>query len=412
MARVSGLRDADGTVVGATVTLASLDQRLAPFRRIENALVWVGLLAIAAAFALSYALSRRIVRPVRELVGAAEAARAGDYDRAISVEGSDEIGRLASAFDALLAELRERRDMEAYVASLSRNLPDGGRDGRTGGLEGSMMKPGTLFGGRFEVLALLGSGGMGEVYKARDRELDDVVALKTLRREIWSDSDALERLKSELRLARRITHRNVLRTHDFGELEGVPFISMEYVRGLTLRELLDQAGRLPHAAGLRVTRQLCAGLAAAHGIGVVHRDIKPENVILDATGDAKLMDFGIAHPARRGPVPRVEVDALLGTPRYMAPEQIQGREPDARADVYACGVVLYEVFVGALPYEAPDLESLHYQQLNENPPAPRTRQPDVPEPIERIILRCLAREPEERYANAAGLLEDLQGTAR
>jgi len=222
------------------------------------------------------------------------------------------------------------------------------------------------------------------------------------------DPEALERLKSELRLARRITHPNVLRTFDFGESDGHPFISMEYVRGVTLRYLLDQTGRLPYSAGLRLARQLCAGLEAAHAVGVLHRDIKPENLIVEQTGDAKLMDFGIARPTTRGGGPTLP-GVMMGTPRYMAPEQLQGRELDARSDLYACGVVMYETFTGALPFAGADAYALAYRQMNERPASPRVVQPDLPVVLETILLRCLEPDPANRHGSARSLLDDFEG---
>ena len=177
---------------------------------------------------------------------------------------------------------------------------------------------------------MLGAGGMGIVYKARDRELDDLVALKMLKRDLWGDRTQLDRLKSELKLARKITHPNVLRTYDFGEMDGIPFISMEFVRGVTLRYMLDQTRRLPYSAGLRLAKQLCAGLAAAHAVGVLHRDIKPENLILEPTGNAKLMDFGIARPIDRMTPGQTQAGFIVGTPQYLAPEILKGQEADFR----------------------------------------------------------------------------------
>src|SRR5581483_3658752 len=192
---------------------------------------------------------------------------------------------------------------------------------------------GMVFGGRYRILSELGSGGMGVVYKAHDLELDDVVALKMLKPNALMDSEHLDRLKSEIKLARKITHPNVLRTFDFGDVDGLPYISMEYVRGLTLRYLLNETKRIPYSAGLRIARQLCAGLAAAHEVGVLHRDIKPENLILEQTGNAKLMDFGIARPIRRGAPGHTQPGTFLGTPNYSPPEQLAGEDLDQRADI-------------------------------------------------------------------------------
>jgi class 3 adenylate cyclase/tRNA A-37 threonylcarbamoyl transferase component Bud32 len=609
LALPSPLVDAAGQPVGTTVALASLGRALAAYREIETVLMVAGVLSALLVGGLSFVLVRRTLRPVLHLAAAAEAARQGNYDQRIEVESSDEIGRLAGAFDELLADLREKRDMETYVTELSRNLPepsqgkalagspqirelllmgvelrrfarsmDGsgpqaaldllaidlarvstavsaqrgmvegivghrilarfegtGRGrralaaaaqilGETGddpaaeadapvvalaagravtgpvsygeqmeravvgmpvqqiesllreatpgelllsrevheelkepfeqagyrlaerrgfltpqplfvvssrmaarltGVRGigpsetstltaagaatlSGIAPGALMGQRFEILAVLGAGGMGVVYKARDRELDDLVALKMLKRELLADRTHLERLKAEIKLARRITHPNVLRTHDFGDIDGIPFISMEYVRGVTLRYLLDQTHRLPYSAGLRLAKQLCAGLGAAHAVGVMHRDIKPENLILEPTGNAKLMDFGIARPIRRMEPGQTEAGFIVGTPLYMSPEQLRGEEVDARADIYSAGVVLYEIFTGELPFKGASAMQIMLKHLEEPPPSPRTAWPEVPAKLEGIILRCLEKDPAARYRSVEELLKDLE----
>jgi len=262
-----------------------------------------------------------------------------------------------------------------------------------------------VLGGRFVILSWIGSGGMGVVYKARDRQLNEVVALKTLRPEL-SEPEALEALKTELRIARRITHRNVLRTHDFGEANGVPFISMEYVRGVTLRELITQDPRLPQSVALRIVRQALAGLDAAHTMGVIHRDMKPENLILDPTGQVRVMDFGIAIPARATLADTV-FDGLSGTLGYLAPEQLVGARGDARSDLYAVGVILYELLAGRRPFLASDAVELSYRQANEDPPPLRGPAPEVTPAIEAVVLRCLARDPAGRYPGAGELLAAL-----
>ncbi len=271
------------------------------------------------------------------------------------------------------------------------------------------ISPGALLGARFEILSVLGAGGMGIVYKARDRELDDLVALKMLKRDLWGDRNQLDRLKSELKLARKITHPNVLRTYDFGEMDGIPFISMEFVRGVTLRYMLDQTRRLPYSAGLRLAKQLCAGLAAAHSVGVLHRDIKPENLILDPTGNAKLMDFGIARPIDRMAPGQTQAGFIVGTPQYLAPEILKGQEADPRADIYSCGIVLYELFAGVLPFDGATAMEIMVKQMREEPAPPSTRWREIPPALEAAILRCLKKDPGERYRSVAELLSDLEG---
>lgn len=636
IARVAPLTDAAGEPVGWTLALASLDRALAPYRRIGLVLLMAGGVALLLAFGLSYVLGRRTVRPIERLVTAVEAARSGDYEQAIPRERRDEVGQLATAFDELLRELRERREMEQYMAELSRNLPEpsaapatlstpapapadreeltllavevpgwavragveeadsivegraeelrqfadhitsaGGaavataghriwaafpgeygpwaalvtaveiweqreaaagdaataaeqspvfaltfgstvtgsapfgrvtsssqrlllglpvqqlesllreatageillsrevhrrlipifqsiglelapRRGVASGIElfaltprlasrlprpkmtptpapkssaseaptraartlpGALrtLGPGTVLGERFEILDSLGSGGMGVVYKARDRELDDVVALKMLRPDKAGDPELLERLKEELKLARKITHPNVLRTFDLGTLDGVPFLSMEYVRGLTLRQLLDRLGpgeRLPRSAALRLMRQIALGLGAVHECGVVHRDLKPGNVILEPTGNAKLMDFGIARPTRRMPTHLTADNAIVGTPGYLAPEQLEGGEVGERTDLYAWGVLGYELLTGHLPIEGAAPMEILMQTLKAEPVPPRERRSDLDPRLDELLLRCLSKKPEDRPAGTAAVLAALAQVER
>ncbi len=273
----------------------------------------------------------------------------------------------------------------------------------------SGIGPGSVLAERFEVLSELGAGGMGVVYKARDRTLNELVALKMLKHDAFAGSDQLERLKDELRLARKISHPNVLATFDFGEADGFPFISMEYVRGITLKDLLDQSGSLPLSAGLRLARQLCRGLWAAHSKSVLHRDIKPENLIIEHNGNAKLMDFGIARPIQRARPTQTKPNTLVGTPFYLAPEQLEGAEPDERADIYACGVVFYEIFTGNLPYpEGGSVVQVIQRKMTEEPRPPSEHWPTIPHTLEDIIMRCLERDPGKRFSNVEALLKELE----
>ena len=614
IASVVPLKDAAGKAVGATVGVASLARELSSYRQIQSALIASGLVAALLALGISFTLARRMLAPVRRLAEAADSASRGHYDLKIDTGRGDEVGQLARSFDHLLADLREKRDMEAYVSDLSRSLPEpagaraaigtaksrdlivlglelkryarSGTDGdpeqvlfrlasdwkriagaisarrgavesvsghrllarfdgegrgaralaasaeilgmepdgssdapavalasgpavtgpvdwregaenaliglpvqrldgllreaapgdlllarevheelaatleaagyrlaprkgllasqpfyalnatvaaRVTGARGAVLMdvaapseatgayasgsptlsgiaPGSLLGARFEILAVLGAGGMGVVYKARDRELDDLVALKMLKRELWGDRSQLERLKSEIKLARKITHPNVLRTHDFGEIDGVPYISMEFVRGITLRYLLDQTMTLPYSAALRLARQLCAGLGAAHAQGVLHRDIKPENLIIEAVGNAKLMDFGIARPIERVAPGETQQGWVVGTPLYMAPEILQGREADVRADIYAVGVLLYEIFTGKPPFAGSTPVEIMLKQIKDDPPPPLGPNGPLEKSLEAAILKCLRKDPAERFASVDDLrraLEDL-----
>jgi eukaryotic-like serine/threonine-protein kinase len=269
---------------------------------------------------------------------------------------------------------------------------------------------GHLFANRYHIESILGRGGMGVVYKATDTQLDEIVAIKTLPGDVMTRSpEDLERFKREIRLARKITHRNVLRTFDYGEAEGVYFISMEFVRGYTLSELLDEAEnrQMPMRAAVGITRQICRGLQAAHEQGIIHRDIKPQNVLVDAKGEAKLMDFGIARMAEtmEGVT---QAGLIVGTPHYMSPEQIQGKQLDPRSDVYSLGVMIYELLVGRKPFDSSSLTGVLTAHITEAAKPPIDIRPDISARINGIVMRCLAKDPAIRYANAGELLADME----
>ncbi|MGZ5444697.1 MAG: protein kinase domain-containing protein [Thermoanaerobaculia bacterium] len=268
---------------------------------------------------------------------------------------------------------------------------------------------GHLFAGRYKIESILGRGGMGVVYKATDAQLDETVAIKTLPGDVMTRSpEDLERFKREIRLARKITHRNVLRTYDYGEAEGVYFISMEFVRGYTLNELMDEAPsrQMPSRATIGIARQICRGLHAAHEQGIIHRDIKPQNVLIDAKGEVKLMDFGVARMTEASEA-MTQAGLIVGTPHYMSPEQVQGKTLDPRTDVYAMGVLLYELLVGRRPFESTSLTGILTAHIMEKPKPPIELRPDVGRDLNAIVMRCLEKDPAARYTDAGGLLSDL-----
>ncbi|HUR81335.1 MAG TPA: protein kinase, partial [Thermoanaerobaculia bacterium] len=272
------------------------------------------------------------------------------------------------------------------------------------------LTAGQLFATRYRIESILGRGGMGIVYKANDTQLDETVAIKTLPGDVMTRSpEDLERFKREIRLARKITHRNVLRTFDYGEADGVYFISMEFVRGYTLSELMDEAParQMPARAAVGITRQICRGLQAAHEQGIIHRDIKPQNVLIDAKGEVKLMDFGVARMAE-APEAMTQAGLIVGTPHYMSPEQVQGKQLDARTDVYAMGVLLYELLVGRRPFESTSLTGILTAHIMEKPKPPIEARPDIGRDLNAIVLRCLEKDPKARYADAGALLADLE----
>jgi serine/threonine-protein kinase len=407
------IRSSTDQLVGAAVALRSRDRELAPFQRIQNMQILVGLVALVIAFILSFVLARRITGPVDRLVRATEAVRVGDLEAELPVESNDEIGILARSFRAMLEELKEKAALEKYVASLSMSLS--GEETllaprvTAGGTAGSSLNEpqvGTVFAGRYEIQSVLGRGGMGIVYKAHDRDLDDLVAIKTLRGEVLSaDPSLLDRFKQEIRLARRITHPNVLRTHDLGEANGLRFLSMEFVKGLTLKHLLESGDILPTPVALRIAKQVCAGLAAAHEVGVIHRDIKPQNIIIEPTGGLKIMDFGIARLTEdRG---MTAAGTVIGTPDYMSPEQARGLSLDFRSDIYSTGIVLYEMFTGTPPFEGDSPLAVVLKHVNDPPPLPQLKNPRIDPKIAAIIMKCIEKDPRARFQTVGELYEAL-----
>lgn len=353
------------------------------------------------------------LRQVSHVIDAAAAVETGSYEAGalgpISAR-DDELGRLARVFDSMAAgvraresKLREQLDQlrtDVTIATSEHRAPIATTDTDTDTLE-----PGALLAARYEIQSVVGRGGMGVVYRAHDRELDEAVAIKTIRRDLLSGDPVLaEQLKSEIRLARRISHRNVVRTHDLGEADGIAFVTMEFVEGLTVRELLEMRGRLGAASTLAVARQFTEALVVAHQAGVIHRDVKPENALLDNEGVLKVMDFGIARIAAASSA-NAESGIAVGTPAYMAPEQLIGEELDARADLYALGVVLYECLTGKPPFYGTSMVSLIAKVLS-TPPAPIAGSAtDVPPALAALVMRLLAKSPEGRPASAAELLQ-------
>ena len=271
------------------------------------------------------------------------------------------------------------------------------------------LAPGALFAGRYRIEQILGRGGMGIVYKAVDAQLDETVAIKTLPGDVMQRSpEDLERFKREIRLARKITHRNVLRTYDYGEAEGVYFISMEFVRGYTLSELSEEVENRQMAprVAVGVSRQICRGLQVAHEQGIIHRDIKPQNVLIDHKGEVKLMDFGIARMAE-APEAMTQAGLIVGTPHYMSPEQVQGKQLDPRSDVYSMGVLIYEMLAGRRPFESSSLTGVLTAHITEKAKPPIELRPEIGRDINAIVMKCLEKDPKSRYANAGELLHDL-----
>ena len=272
---------------------------------------------------------------------------------------------------------------------------------------GAYLEPEAEFGARYRIEGLIGEGGMGAVYRAHDRELDRTVALKLLQQGRNRDPRALQRFKQELLLARAVSHRNILRIHDLGDVDGVKFISMDYVEGQDLQALIRSEGPLPVPRALVLARQLCEALQAAHDAGILHRDLKPHNVLVGAGDHVYVGDFGLARLLESSEDGLTSTGMVPGTPRYMSPEQVEGKPLDQRSDLYGLGLILYEMVTGKLPFSGASASEQMLQRVRSLPTDPRSFKPDLPDHWRRIILRCLERNPEARYASARDVAADL-----
>ncbi|MFC2168797.1 protein kinase [Acidobacteriota bacterium] len=265
---------------------------------------------------------------------------------------------------------------------------------------------GSTFDNRYQVIEELGLGGMGRVYKVLDTTVDEKVALKLLNPDIAAQPQTLERFRNELKLARKISHRHVCRMYDLSEAEGMPYITMEYISGEDLKSLIKRAGQISVGKALNLTQQILEGLDEAHRRGVVHRDLKPQNIMVDMDGNAKITDFGIARSTKTkgltGP------GTIIGTPEYMSPEQVEGKPVDHRSDLYSLGIVLYELVTGKLPFEGDTPLSVAVKHKIEEPRAPQDINAQIPRDLNRVILKCMAKDKKERYQNAEELLSDLK----
>jgi CheY-like chemotaxis protein/tRNA A-37 threonylcarbamoyl transferase component Bud32 len=358
---------------------------------------------------------KEYLEQVNEVITAASAVEAGNYQAGTLAEVArrdDELGRLARIFDGMADHVRSREDRLRNQVHHLRDEVEAARKAQAeagdAGPESTNLTTGQRFADRYEVLGTIGQGGMGMVYRAKDLELEEEVAIKTLRPELVADETVLERFKSEIRLARRISHRNVVRIHDFGQSAGVDFLTMEYVEGITVRELIDERGRLEISSTLALARQLASSLEVAHEQGVIHRDIKPQNLLVDGDGVLKVMDFGIARLTERSSG-LTEVGLVVGTPSYMSPEQMLAEDIDARSDLYAAGVVLYECLTGRLPFDAPTPVAMIAKVLSQTPEAPNTIQSDVPPALSSLVMQLLAKDKNERVQTATGLAAQLEG---
>ncbi|MGA8636871.1 MAG: tetratricopeptide repeat protein [Candidatus Sulfotelmatobacter sp.] len=283
--------------------------------------------------------------------------------------------------------------------------PSGPRNARVQ-VAAPMLQTGDVLGGRYEILQMLGEGGMGAVYKARDRELDRFVALKLIRPELAANPSILARFKQELLLSREVTHRNVIRIYDLGDADGVKFITMEFVEGQDLRSLIQEKKKFPPEEAVELMQQVCRALEAAHTLGIIHRDLKPQNIMRDQTGRILVMDFGLARMVEGDGM--TQTGALVGTMEYMSPEQAMGKNLDQRSDLYSMGLILYELLTGKMPFKAESAVASLLKRNQEQAAPVSDHDQTIPRALSNIVAKCLERDPALRYQTATEFLQDLE----
>ena len=330
------------------------------------------------------------------------------------VEGESSSGNIPIVPDGVtLADpITGPPDPEATMVDLDATLVDGVQPAKFRGrnvsrlpISAAVLEPGDVLGDRYDILQLLGEGGMGAVYKAKDRELDRFVALKLIRPELASSPAILARFKQELLLAHQVTHKNVIRIYDLGEADGVKFITMEFIEGSDLRHLLLEHGKFSATQAVEIVRQICVALDAAHMVGVIHRDLKPQNIMQDKQGRILVMDFGLARSIESEGM--TQTGAMVGTMEYMSPEQAMGKELDQRSDLFALGLIFFELLTGKVPYKAETaLASLLKRSQERAIPAVEL-DPSIPKGLSDIVAKCLERDLAQRYLNVQEVLSDL-----
>jgi len=435
-AAVHPLEKSGGGVLGFVVTLRSQTELLKPFQSIIRQVLLIGIFCLIAASVMAWWIAARISKPIVRLLGITEQIQGGGYpDEADRYLAKDEVGILYDAVFQMGNSLKNNADLENYLANIAEGLgeeayrdeitlPTGlppepedtlavtaivdhkGQVNAGGGERNSSdVAIGQLFADRYQIIRRVGAGSMGSVYVAKDVTLDELVALKVLEGEIQGENQDI--LKEEIRLARKITHRNVLRTYDFGFLRQQAYISMEYVHGYDLNDLMKKTGQLDLNIGVMLARQICSAVAAAHHEGIVHRDLNPRNMIVNKQGILKVMDFGLAIRVDQG-VHASQQQWIAGTPYYLAPEQILRETLDARTDIYAIGIILFKIFSGVVPYHGQNVEEVMQLHLSAPIPDLKAVAPSVPEALSKITRKAMAKRQDQRYQSVAALQADLQ----
>ncbi len=465
------LKGANGSNLGFVLASQSQNELLKPFVRIQQQVILVGIICLVFASLFAWILSQRITKPIIQLAKTANQIQEGHFpEKRIIHKQNDEIDVLHNAVNHMGASLKEKAELENYLAALSDDLDESDQlvsessllndldktvqkspaavkatdthsstldedktivsdlqpieekatmvKMKSGAVEQAKTQDarvniGDTLANRYEILKLLGVGAMGEVFLARDRDLDENIAIKILSKTNFSP-EIFNQFKEEIRLARRITHRNILRTFDFGAYQKPFYITMEYVQGYDLGKLIQKKGALEPYIGIALARQICTAMHAAHQQGIIHRDLKPANMMINRQGILKIMDFGLAMKVNRSQNGKVnknddnEKTTIAGTPKYMAPEQFYGLELDERTDIYAIGVILFTIFCGRAPFTGKSFEDFAQQHASTEAPKLSRLVPDIPAELELIIDKALQKKPEHRFNNVRQMLDYLQ----
>jgi HAMP domain-containing protein len=472
---VHPLASKGGGNLGFVMALSSKTELMRPFLNIQRQVLTVGLVCLFIASIIAWLIAHNISRPIISLISVTKKIEDGNYPDAKDYQRSnDEVGVLYDALFRMGKSIKDKAELESYLAQLADDIGDEslldnedmlapepvelteeplfndtGRDNTKADvtnatvirdkedvvysgevtqmaqhdtshfkksekiIAGDILYAGEVIDKRYQVIRLLGLGGMGQVYVVKDLDLNETVALKLLNQQNFSD-EIIQLFKDEIRLARRITHRNILRTFDFGTWQGFYYITMEFVYGYDLEHLITKKGPLDINIGLVMAKQICSAINAAHEQGIIHRDLKPANMMINKQGILKIMDFGLAMQVqnKKGISPDANANSnsttVAGTPRYMAPEQFTAGEMDERTDIYAVGVILYILFTGKAPFSALSFEELAMKHIQEKPPLLRSELPKAPPALEKIISKALMKKKEDRYSSIKELIEDLQ----
>jgi eukaryotic-like serine/threonine-protein kinase len=451
LAQGSALTTAGGDVVGGFVVLRSRDAELTGIATLRRSLAIAGVLGLLLSWLAAFLAARRIARPVRTLASAVRRAASGEYpamrfDAAgASASAGGELDELTSAFTSLMSDLRDKetlialrppsgaadRESDALPPATSRSgasrmvIGAAAPRARFAARPGFALEPGDMLANRYRIEAIIGSGGSGMVYRAHDRVIGETVAVKVLRPEVFGSTvSASTAFADELRVARRVSHRNVVRVHDIGEADGITFLTMECVEGTSLATIIETRGALQPSAVISIARQLMRALAVMHAEGVVHGDLKPANLLLGPSGVLKVSDFGIARVMRRSaaensdgnaaadgaPIAKLS-GAVVGTPEYMAPEQLIGGAATPASDIYAAGVVLHECLRGITPFEAETRVTFLAHKLDAAPAARPAAVAVVGAHagLEALIARMMTPGADVRPQSADALLEEFAG---